>query len=154
MSLTHSLSLSFLSPLHRMLMRSCSSVTWVSLLSVHLVFLSLPHPLSLCLSVFTRFRGLTFTSARVLVSSTCRWARLPTRRHNGTTLCVCSRAYLGRVTTACVSSPRDWPVSIGSHMQQDMGTSKAPRHLGAPIPLLEYRSLQKTTIQKIGDTSS
>ena len=40
-------------------------------------------------------------------------------------------------------------VSIGSHMQQDMGFSKARPQLGAPIRLFEYRSLQKTTIQKM-----
>ena len=46
---------------------------------------------------------------------------------------------------------RDWAVSIGSHMQQDMGISLAPPHLGALIPTFEHRSLQKSTIQKIGD---
>ena len=72
----------------------------------------------------------------------------------GTTPCV-SRALR---PTLAVQPPhvchrqRDGAVSIGSHMQQDMGTFLvAPPHLGAPIPLFEYRSLQKTTIQKIGD---
>ena len=39
-------------------------------------------------------------------------------------------------------------------MQQDMGICVAPPRLGAPIPMFEYRSLQKTTIQKIGDNFS
>ena len=42
---------------------------------------------------------------------------------------------------------RDWAVSTGSHMQQDMDISQALPHLGAPIPLFEYRSRLKTTIQ-------
>ena len=32
----------------------------------------------------------------------------------------CSHAHFGGVTTACVSSPRDWDVPAGSLMQQDM----------------------------------
>ena len=35
-----------------------------------------------------------------------------------------------RVPTACVSSPRDWAVSNGSHMQQDTGNTPAP----PPLP--------------------
>ena len=52
--------------------------------------------------------GLTFTFARVLVSSTCRWARLATHRHKVPhQMCIpCSRVHLGRVPTACVSSPK------------------------------------------------
>ena len=49
---------------------------------------------------------------------------------------------------------RDWAVSIGSHMQQDMDISEAPPHRDAPIPMFEYRSLQKTIIPKIGDNFS
>ena len=49
---------------------------------------------------------------------------------------------------------RDWAVSMDSHMQQDIDISKAPPHLGAPIPLFEHRSRLKTTIQKIGDNFS
>ena len=33
-------------------------------------------------------------------------------------------------------------------MQQDMGISLAPPHLGAPIPMFEYRSLQKNPLSK------
>ena len=86
--------------------------------------------------------------------STCRWVRLATRRHIGPHFVKipCSRAHLGRATAACVSSPKRR--SIGSHMQQDMGFSKARPQLDAPIRLFEYRSLQKTTIQKNGDNSS
>ena len=50
-----------------------------------------------------------------------------------------------------VCRQRDWTVSIGSHMQQDMDISRAPPHRSAPIPLFEHRSRLKTTIQKIGD---
>ena len=35
----------------------------------------------------------------------------------------CSDAFFGRATTARVSLPRNWDVSIRSHMQQDMGFS-------------------------------
>ena len=69
-------------------------------------------------------------------SSTCRWARLATHRHWGP-LCV-SRAL---VPTLAVQPPhvchrqRDWAVSIGSHMQQDVDISPAPPQLGAPLPL-------------------
>ena len=79
---------------------------------------------------------------------TYRWARLATHRHGGprSVSIPYSHAHFGRFTTACVSSPRDWAVSIGSHMQQDMGVSIAPPHLVAPIPLFEHRSRLKTTI--------
>ena len=74
----------------------------------------------------------------------------------GTTLCV-SRALM---PTLAVQPPhvchrqRDWAVSIGLHMQQDMDISKASPHLGAPLPLfcLVWRSRLRTTIQKIGDS--
>ena len=54
-----------------------------------------------------------------------------------TTLCV-SRDLM---PTLAVQPPhvchrqRDWAVSIGSHMQHDVDISKAPPHLGAPLPL-------------------
>ena len=51
----------------------------------------------------------------------------------------------------CVIATRDWAVSIGSHMQQDMDISKAPPHLDAPFALFEHHSRLKATIQKIGD---
>ena len=37
---------------------------------------------------------------------------------------VSADALFGRATAACVSSPRDWAVSVGSHMQQYNGISK------------------------------
>ena len=43
---------------------------------------------------------------------------------------------------------KETAVSKGSHMQEDMDISEASRHLGAPIPLFQYCSRQKTTIQK------
>ena len=49
----------------------------------------------------------------------------------------CSRANFTRVTTACVSSPCDWVVSTGSHVQQDVDISYAPPHLGGPYALRE-----------------
>ena len=48
---------------------------------------------------------------------------------------------------------RDWAVSIGSHMQQDMGISQAPPHPGAPFPF-DIVQVRKTMIPKIGDNSS
>ena len=56
----------------------------------------------------TRGRGLTFTSARVLVRARYRWAKLSTHRHRSPhLLCgLCSHAHFGRATTARVSSPR------------------------------------------------
>ena len=36
-------------------------------------------------------------------------------------------------------------------MQQDIDIAKAPPHLGAPVPLFEYRSRLKTTNAKLGD---
>ena len=60
-------------------------------------------------------------------SSTCRWARLATHRHNGPHQVrgPCSRGHGGCVATARVSSPRDWAVAIGSHLQQDMNIPQA-----------------------------
>ena len=67
---------------------------------------------------------------RVLTEA-CRWATLAHSGHNGAThRGPCSHDHIGRATTACESSPRDWAVSTGSHMQQDM----APPRPGAPSP--------------------
>ena len=56
----------------------------------------------------TRGRGLTFTSARVLVRARNRWAKPSTNRHRSPhLLCgLCSHAHSGRATTARVSSPK------------------------------------------------
>ena len=78
----------------------------------------------------------------------------PTDAQEHTLWSPCSRAHFGHVATACVSSPGDWAVSVGTHTQQDMGVSIAPPHLVAPAPLFEYCSRLKTTIQKIGDSVS
>ena len=100
----------------------------------------------------------TLTSARVLALSTYRWASLPTHRHvRPTTQHSAVRALipsLALLPPHVCHRQRDWAVSIGSHMQQDMDISKAPPRLGAPIPLFEYRSRLKTTIQKIGEISA
>ena len=81
--------------------------------------------------------GLTFTLARVRVSSTYRWTKLATHRHKGPHL-VC--AHFGRVPNACASSPRDCAVSIGSHTS------------GSTASFVSQRSRLKTTIQKSGDS--
>ena len=109
--------------------------------------------LSLCLFTFTRGRGLTLILARFLVRALVDGPNFPPTdmKDHTSVRSPCSRAHFGRVTTACVSSPRDWAVSTGSHMQQGMDISQAPPHLGAPIPLFEFRSRQKTTTQKFGD---
>ena len=65
----------------------------------------------------------------------------------------CSHAHIGRVRTACVSSPRDVAVSTGSHMQQDMDISKAPTHLSAPLPLFDPVYLRKPRHQKLAKVS-
>ena len=72
-------------------------------------------------------------------SSTYRCVTLTTHRHGRPqSVCSpCSFAHLGRAPTACVSSPRDWTVCIGSHVQQDIDMSKAPPQHGAPFPLLQ-----------------
>ena len=63
-------------------------------------------------------RGLTLTFARVLVSSTYRWAIPATRRRGPHEVCCpCSHAHFGRVTTACVSWSRVrvhhvWDISV------------------------------------------
>ena len=61
------------------------------------------------------------------------------------------------VPTVAVQPPhvchrqKDWAVSMGSHMQQVMGMSWAPPHLGAPFLLLQTVHVKKVTIQKMGD---
>ena len=86
---------------------------------------------------------LTFTSARVLVRALVDGPGLQPTDIGNHTQCA-ARAL---TPTLSLRPPhvchrqKDWAVSI----------SWAPPHLGAPIPLLEYRSRLKTTIQKIGD---
>ena len=72
--------------------------------------------------------------------STCQWTDFlnPLIPRDHTLVCSpCSYAIFGRCDAACVSSPRDWAVSVGSHMQQDIGVSRAPPHASALLPLLE-----------------
>ena len=90
-------------------------------------------------------RGLTFTLAASWCRARVDRARLTTHRRRGQhTVCIpCSRAHFGRLTTACVSPPGDGAVSIGSHMQQDMGNSEAPPHQGAPFPCLNTVHVRK-----------
>ena len=92
--------------------------------------LSLPHPLSLCPSVFTRGRGLSFTSARVLVRAHVGGPGFPRTGTVDHTLCVI-RAVVPTLACAaphvcvCVIAYRDWAVSIGSHMREDTDISEA-----------------------------
>ena len=65
----------------------------------------------------------------------------------------CSRAHFGRVATACVSSPRDWAVSIGSHMQHDTDVSKVPPNLGAPITLFDAVQVRKQRSKTLAQVS-
>ena len=97
-------------------------------------------------------------------SSTDRWARLTSHRHQRTSLrtmsvpppsvwCVLSCPFT-HVTAACVSSSRDWAVStLARTSQQDMVISLAPPHLGAPFLLFE-RFTSDTRSLKIGDDFS
>ena len=65
-----------------------------------------------------------------------------------TTHCaICALVPLSRVTNACVSSPRDWAVSIGSHVQLDRVISLAPSRLGAPLFHL-FKTVDKETRKK------
>ena len=66
-------------------------------------------------------------------------AMLPAHRHVGThtVRSPCSHAHFDRVSTACVSWPRDWAASGGTHIQQDMDTASALPCLCAPLSLLE-----------------
>ena len=62
------------------------------------------------------------------------------RKKDHTQRSPCSRGPFGCVATACVSSPRDWAVSISLHMQRDLVISLAPLHLGAPSSTSSNRS--------------
>ena len=63
-------------------------------------------------------------------------SRQPTDTEDHTMCTPCSDAHFVRATTACVSSPRDWAVSKGSHTQLDTVVSSTPPRLGAPFPWL------------------
>ena len=124
--------------------------------------------LSFCLSVFLFFLlsfflspsfslpvrcargwGLTFTIARVLVSSTYRWARLATHRHQGTQHSVCSpcsRAHFGRVPhRMCVIAERlgclHWLAHAARHtIPEEMSTGESRKLISKP-----FRKLKKIT---------
>ena len=49
---------------------------------------------------------------------------------------------------------RDGAVSIDSHMQQDMGISSAPPHLGTPFPLFDTVHVRKPRTTKLAITST
>ena len=101
-------------------------VVWVVALSRHFVrsVLFASEPVSFLTGPYIHFCPRP-------CSSTCRWARLATHRH--WRLLVPTLA----ASPPHVSPPRDWAVSSGSHMQQDMGFCQAPPHLGAPFPLFD-----------------
>ena len=101
----------------------------------------------------TRGRGLTFTAARVPVQAHVDG---PGSQHTGAedhTSCV-SRAL---VPTFAVLPPhvcrrqKIRAVSVGSHMQQDMG--QAPPHLGASFPLFDTAHVKKPRAKKMAITS-
>ena len=121
---------------------------WVSLFST--LFTTLPLSFSLPVYLHKGSRGLTFTSARVLVSSTNRWPRLATHRRRGPRKCV----LCAQVPALAVQPPhvchrqRDSALSVGSHMPQDMGVSEAPPHLGGPFPLCDTRHVRKPLSKK------
>ena len=84
--------------------------------------------LVLSCSLFTKGRGLTFTSARVFVRAPVDGTRLATHRHRGPH-CGEVRAFTPPSTLLpprVCHRRRDWAVSIGSHMQQDTVISWSP----------------------------
>ena len=90
---------------------------------------------------------LTFTSARDLVRALVDGpGSQPTDIWNHTQCA--ARALTPRPPHVC-HRQKDWAVSVGSHMQQDMDFSWAPPHLGAPIPLFEYRHVRKPRPKKL-----
>ena len=84
-------------------------------------------------------------------SSTCRWVRFSTPRHSGPhSACnPCSCAHFGHVTAAC-HRRRDWALSKGSHMQQEMDIFLRRLHiLGAPPPSSITVHLRKPRHKKL-----
>ena len=53
------------------------------------------------------------------------------------------------VTTARVSSQRDWAISVGSHIQQDVVISWALQHLGTLVPVVRSVSTQKSGVMSL-----
>ena len=109
--------------------------------------------LSSRLFTFTTGRGLTLTSAHVLVPITYRWARLATHRHWGPHFVAipCSCAHFGHITAAYVSSPeRRGSLHRLAHVAGHGHFSGASTS-GRSVPFVGHRSRQKATIQKHGD---
>ena len=81
-------------------------------------------------------------------SSTDRWAKLSTHRHNKDNphRSPCSHAPVAMLPPHVCHRQRDCAVSVHSHMQQDMGTQVLP-NLGAPA--VHVGDLEKT---KLGDS--
>ena len=79
------------------------------LLCDHSAVASPSHPTRLALRVVQ----VVFNSSRSSTTS-------PTKR-SAPQCGPCSDAIVGRITTACVSSPWDWAVSTSKHMQKNMG---------------------------------
>ena len=104
----------------------------------------------------TRGRGLTFTSAHVLVRAPVDGPGFPPTDISGPhSVCrPCSRAHFGRVPTACVSSPKrlgclPWLAHAAGH-----GHFKGASTSRRTVSFDTRRSRQKTTIHKIGDSFS
>ena len=125
-------------------------------LSCLFVCLSLPlFCLSQCLMIHKGSGDLTFTCAPSLFEHlSMGQARNPPTQGTTPLRSLCSHAHVGRVTTACVSSPRDWTVSIGSHMQLDTVISQAPPRLRVPFSRACDHSHREASIQKLAITST
>ena len=112
------------------------------------MFSHLPSRMFRCqrVGLFTRGRGLAFTFARVLVGAHVDGRGFPPTDIEDHTSCVpCSHGTLTAYPPHMCHRQRDWAVTIGigSHMQQDMGISWAPPHLGAPFPLFDAVHVRK-----------
>ena len=90
------------------------------------------------LFAFYFFLAVHFHQSVGILRSFSPMSPLPPTDAKHYTLCVVRALTppFGRAASACVSSPRDWIVSVGSHMQQDMDMSEAPPRPGAPLPRL------------------
>ena len=61
----------------------------------------------------------------------------------------CSGAHIGLQPPHVCHRQRDWAVSVGSHMQQNMGISQAPPHLRAPLLLFDAVYVRKQRSKKM-----
>ena len=94
------------------------SLSLLPFLSLLVFSLSLSVSLRVCC---TRGRGLAFSSARVRVRAHVDGPGHPPTDAGDHTLCEIRALMpsIGLIAPACVSSPRDWAVSEGSHMEQN-----------------------------------